>query len=237
MNDLKFVIRELPTSPGFVALEILTLESADQTSDDRQSISKSNCRLGATRRRDSSTLPLPTRREGHFVIFPNAGWDGLGFLGTYGKPCARLAEFRAAIHGRVAKNRLCPARSRMAIELRLRSVRECRRVSLVFCFGLVEKRTQCGSGSRIADNSLPGSITVQLRNKRSQFASQFLTLGRREFLNRGLDLWHSAHSIKLTCRPGSDKHDLLGSTKDQSQFGKVAKRQHGQSVRAPSERT
>jgi hypothetical protein len=204
MNDLAIAFRQLLKNPGFTAVAVLTLGSTDRTPGDRRSRPKSNRLLAAMPPRGNSTSLVRTRRAHHFAGAPDAGWDGQGSLETFGKRGARPPGCRAAVDYSIAKTSLCPARSRVAIELGVRSLREGRRIALKFRLRLVEERAQARARARVANNPLPRRVPVQFRQQRRQIRDQFLAICGRQTSDGGLDFLHRVHgcTVLRLHRPG-----------------------------------
>jgi hypothetical protein len=205
MNELHFAFRPLLKNSGFIAVAVLTLEIGDRTHGDRQSRSKSNRLLAAMPPRGNSTSLGRTRRAHHFAGAPDAGWDGPGSLETSGKQGARPPGCRAAVDDSIAKTSLCPARSRVAIELGVRSLRKGRRIALKFRLRLVEERAQGRARARVADYPLPRRVAVQFRQERGQIRDQFLTICRSQISDGGLDFLHRVHGCTVLRLHGPGK--------------------------------
>jgi len=85
----------------------------------------------------------------------------------------------------------------MALKLRLRSLREGRRIPPGLGFRIVEQGAQRGPRTRVANDAVPRGIAVQLGQKRGQIRDEFFALRRKQGLNGGFDFLRCAHGGKL----------------------------------------
>lgn len=200
LNPMRADERGVSSGSSSLSGSPLTRESDGRMLDGRQSTPRSNPPPVAAPWRGSSTSLALTRPAGHFATAPSAGSDEPGFPETCGKPDARPPASPTATPGTSARRSLCRATSRGAIKLRLRSLRQRRRIPLKFRLGLIEQRGQAGPGSPVANHPLPRGIAIQFGQERGQIRDEFFALGSREALNGGFDFLHRAHGGKLRLR-------------------------------------
>lgn len=212
MNDLRSALRQLlknrsftvhaPQCYGGRAAAALTLESGGRTPDDHRSTPKASRLPAAVPPRDSSVSHARTMLGGRSAGAPGADSGARVLLGTGGRPSGRPVECAAAVPGRVAKNSVCRAKSRMAVKLGLRCLRACRLTLPIFGLSLIQQRAQSGTWARIAEDALPRCITIQLRQQSRQTRYEFLAFLSGEALDSRLDFLHRAHGSKDTAPTG-----------------------------------
>jgi hypothetical protein len=205
MNDLKFAFRQLLKNPGFTAVAIFTLESDGRIHDGFLSRTKSNHLPAATQRRGNSGLLALTKHVAHFGAAPDAGLDERDRLETSDRQHAPLFEHRSAVPGRASRNPVCRAKSRVAVKLRVRCLRESRLITPIFVLDLIEQCAQSRSRTRIPNDAFPCRVAIQLREQGRQTRREFFSFLGREILDRRFDFRHCAHGAKLLHRGNHGK--------------------------------
>ncbi len=205
MTDLRFAFRQLLKNPGFTAVAGFTLENAGRTPGGHRSRTRARNRPADKRRLDDSASHGQTRSADRGAGAPDADRDALDSRGIAEGLPVPLPLPPGPAPGRGARSRLCPGSSRGALEIAVLDFRKRLGVPLELSLEPIDQGGQCRARARVANNPLPGGVSIQFGQQLWQIFRQLAPLlgrkrsdGRCDFLNR-------AHGGKIPSCPSADK--------------------------------
>ena len=171
------------------------------------------CHLPDKLLRGNPRLPELTIHGGPCATVPSGGRDELDFYGTWHAPHVPPPLFPTAIRDKASRTALSRVTSRARVKVRFLDFGKGVWITPVFRLDVIHQSGQGGSGTSIADNPLPGGITVQLGEQLRHLRNQFLPLRRRKISDRPGDFLNCVPGDNLTCRRSVSKPCFLSSNR------------------------
>src|SRR5260221_5699984 len=113
-----------------------------------------------------------------------------------------------------SRNRLRRAKSRSPVELLGRCLRKRLWIQPIIRLSFIQQRAQCRPWTRIANNTFPRGVSVQLRQQLRRRGDELFTLCSREILDGRFDFLHRAYDPNVPHGQSGGKLDSEPALKD-----------------------